>query len=316
MASILTNASAMTALQTLTATGKNLATTQNRIATGLKISEASDNAAYWSIATTMRSDNGANSVIHDALGLGSSKIDTAYSAMNKAIDSVNTIKNLVLASKNASAQDRAKNQLLINSAIGALKENAGASYAGSNLLTTDQTVDAAPATANFSTIASYSRDSTGKVTTGSIDVALANTRLIDTGGTAATKTGILDKQFAVTNAAATPVTTQTSILTIDVSAATVDNTALDGMLTGIEAAAKGLASGASQLGAAKTRIDSQKSFISALSDAVDRGIGTLVDADMNKESARLSALQVQQQLGVQALSIANASNQTIQQLFR
>eukprot|EP01132_Coremiostelium_polycephalum_P021236 gene21236-25230_t len=176
----------------------------------------------------MRSDNGANSVIHDALGLGSSKIDTAYSAMNKAIDSVNTIKNLVLASKNASAQDRAKNQLLINSAIGALKENAGASYAGSNLLTTDQTVDAAPATANFSTIASYSRDSTGKVTTGSIDVALANTRLIDAGGTAATKTGILDKQFAVTNAATTPVTTQTSILTIDVSAATVDNTALDG----------------------------------------------------------------------------------------
>lgn len=316
MASILTNASAMTALQTLTATGKNLATTQNRIATGLKISEASDNAAYWSIATTMRSDNGANSVIHDALGLGSSKIDTAYSAMNKAIDSVNTIKNLVLASKNASAEDRAKNQLLINSAIGALKENAGASYAGSNLLTTDQAVDAAPATANFSTIASYSRSSTGVVTTGSIDVALANTRLIDTGGTAATKTGILDKQFAVTNAATTPVTTQTSILTVDVSAATVDNTALDGMLTGIEAAAKGLASGASQLGAAKTRIDSQKSFISALSDAVDRGIGTLVDADMNKESARLSALQVQQQLGVQALSIANASNQTIQQLFR
>lgn len=316
MASILTNASAMTALQTLTATGKNLATTQNRIATGLKISEASDNAAYWSIATTMRSDNGANSVIQDALGLGSSKIDTAYSAMNKAIDSVNTIKNLVLASKNASAEDRAKNQLLINSAIGALKENAGASYAGSNLLTTDQAVDAAPATANFSTIASYSRDSTGKVTTGSIDVALANTRLIDAGGTPATKTGILDKQFAVTNAAAAPVTTQTSILTIDVSAAGVDNTAIDGMLTGIEAAAKGLASGASQLGAAKTRIDSQKSFISALSDAVDRGIGTLVDADMNKESARLSALQVQQQLGVQALSIANASNQTIQQLFR
>ena len=316
MASILTNASAMTALQTLTATGKNLATTQNRIATGLKISEASDNAAYWSIATTMRSDNGANSVIQDALGLGSSKIDTAYSAMNKAIDSVNTIKNLVLASKNASAEDRAKNQLLINSAIGALKENAGASYAGSNLLTTDQAVDAAPATANFSTIASYSRSSTGVVTTGSIDVALANTRLIDTGGTAATKTGILDKQFAVTNAAAAPVTTQTSILTIDVSAAGVDNTAIDGMLTGIEAAAKGLASGASQLGAAKTRIDSQKSFISARSDAVDRGIGTLVDADMNKESARLSALQVQQQLGVQALSIANASNQTIQQLFR
>ncbi|MBA8903548.1 MULTISPECIES: flagellin [unclassified Phyllobacterium] len=315
MSSILTNASAMTALQTLSVTNKNLATTQNRIATGLKISEASDNAAYWSIATTMRSDNGANSVIQDALGLGSGKVDTAYAALNKAIDSVNTIKNLVLSSKNASVDDRKKNQEAINAAISALKENAGASYAGSNLLSTDSTNDAVPATANFSVVASYNRNATtGAVTTGSIDVALKNTRLIDTLATG--KTGILDKEFAVTPAATGATTTQTSILTIDVSGATIDNKALDDILTGVEAAVKGLASGASQLGAAKSRIDTQKSFISALSDAVDRGIGSLVDADMNKESARLSALQVQQQLGVQALSIANASNQSIQQLFR
>ncbi|MCG6115544.1 MAG: flagellin, partial [Mesorhizobium sp.] len=50
MASINTNASAMTALQTLTATNKNLATTQSRISTGLRVGEAADNAAYWSIA--------------------------------------------------------------------------------------------------------------------------------------------------------------------------------------------------------------------------------------------------------------------------
>jgi flagellin len=60
----------------------------------------------------------------------------------------------------------------------------------------------------------------------------------------------------------------------------------------------------------------QNTFISKLTDTLDRGIGRLVDADMEEESARLSALQVQQQLGVQALSIANSSAQGILSLFR
>ena len=51
-------------------------------------------------------------------------------------------------------------------------------------------------------------------------------------------------------------------------------------------------------------------------DAIDRGIGTLVDADMNSESTKLQALQVQQQLGIQALSIANQQGQSILSLFR
>ena len=73
---------------------------------------------------------------------------------------------------------------------------------------------------------------------------------------------------------------------------------------------------ATRLGAAQSRIDLQKDFVSNLMDAVDRGISTLVDADMNEESTRLQALQVQQQLGIQALSIANSSSQNILSLFR
>ncbi|MDP3318988.1 MAG: flagellin, partial [Bosea sp. (in: a-proteobacteria)] len=84
MTSLLTNTSAMTALQTLTQTNKNLAQSQNRIATGQRVSTASDNAAYWSIATTMRSDNMALSAVQDALGLGAAKIDTAYAAMESS----------------------------------------------------------------------------------------------------------------------------------------------------------------------------------------------------------------------------------------
>ena len=60
----------------------------------------------------------------------------------------------------------------------------------------------------------------------------------------------------------------------------------------------------------------QKNFVSGLRDAIDKGIGQLVDADMNEESTRLQALQVQSQLGIQALSIANQSSQSILSLFR
>ncbi|RUW07923.1 flagellin, partial [Mesorhizobium sp. M1A.F.Ca.IN.020.06.1.1] len=80
MASIMTNAAALTALQSLNATNKALETTQGRISTGYRVATASDNAAYWSIATSMRSDNKALSAVQDALGLGAGKVDTAYTA--------------------------------------------------------------------------------------------------------------------------------------------------------------------------------------------------------------------------------------------
>ena len=74
--------------------------------------------------------------------------------------------------------------------------------------------------------------------------------------------------------------------------------------------------GASTLGAIQNRIDLQTTFVSNLMDTIDKGVGTLVDADMTEESTRLKALQTQQQLGVQALSIANSSSQTLLSLFR
>lgn len=307
MSSILTNASAMTALQTLSATNKNLATTQSRISTGMKVAEAQDNAAYWSIATTMRSDNKANDVISSSLGLGGAKIDTAYTAVKDTISVVDQIKEKVLSAKNASADDRAKIQTEITALQKQLGESVKASYAGSNLLSTNSANDTgADAQPNFSIVSSYNRNADGTVSTGSIDVALKDIRLVDTGAAG----GILDKTFAV------DATTNVSILDLDVSGADIDNAALDKMLAGIETAAGGLATAASTLGAAKTRVDLQTTLVKSLSDAIDRGIGAMVDADMNAESARLSALQVQQQLGVQALSIANQSTQNILSLFR
>ena len=78
----------MAALKTLRSINKQLAETQQRLATGYRINKASDNPAYWSIATTMRSDDKALSAVQDALGLGAAKLDTAYAAMDSAISVV------------------------------------------------------------------------------------------------------------------------------------------------------------------------------------------------------------------------------------
>src|SRR6478752_6789757 len=97
MTSILTNNAAMAALQTLRGVNDSLKDTQGRVSSGYRIDKAADNAAYWSIATTMRSDNKALSAVSDALGLGAAKVDTAYSAMDSAIDIVSEIKAKIVA---------------------------------------------------------------------------------------------------------------------------------------------------------------------------------------------------------------------------
>ncbi len=283
----------MTALQTLTATNKKLATTQNRISTGLRVSEASDNAAYWSISTTMQSDNKALSAVTDALGLGTGKVDTAYTAINVVKDAVDEIKKKLVAGKGASLEDQQKLQTEIKAYQNIIKSAVtNANYAGSNLLQNDGT-----ATSDLKVTASYNRVGT-TVTIDTINVAAADTQILDVAGTGGIVGGLLATTF------------------FDSSTTRLDDAAVMTAIESVETAPAKLSTGAAILGAAKNTITLQTSFISKLSDAIDRGVGAMIDADMNAESARLSALQVQQQLGVQALSIANSNAQNILALFR
>src|SRR5687767_14650231 len=103
MSSLLTNASAMTALQTLSKINADLSTTQGRISTGMRVAKASDNAAYWSIATGMRSDSAALGAVQEAIGLGAAKVDTAYAGMDAAIEVVKEIKNKLITAQEPSA---------------------------------------------------------------------------------------------------------------------------------------------------------------------------------------------------------------------
>lgn len=119
--------------------------------------------------------------------------------------------------------------------------------------------------------------------------------------------------------------TAAATLTVDNQDFTAVNTAIGAitdaasaktMVTTLETQAKSINTKLSTLGAASRKIDGQLSFTSKLSDTIEAGIGNLVDADLAKESANLQALQVKQQLGLQALSIANQAPQSIQSLFR
>ncbi len=308
MSSIMTNASAMTALQSLNQTNKNMDITQGRIATGYRVATASDSAAYWSIATTMRSDTKALGTVTDALGLGAATVDVAYTAMDASIKVVDEIKSKLVAAREPGV-DRAAIQSEVDELQNQLVSIAkSANFSGENWLSVDSS--AAGYNATKSVVASFSRTSTG-VSIGTINVDTSNIELYDAN---AAGDGILDHTSTTTNG---NVTYSVATLTIASYTDSANDLAdLDQIIGTVDGALKSMTTAASKLGAASKRIDMQKDFVSNLSDAMTRGVGQLVDADMNAESTRLKALQVQQQLGVQAMSIANSSSQNILSLFR
>ena len=311
MSSINTNVAAMTALQTLTQTNKSLTETQGRISTGYRVADASDNAAYWSIATTMRSDNAALSTVQDALGLGAATVDVAYTGINSAIKVVDQIKSKLVAARQPGV-DRDKIQSEVTELQSQLRGVAdSASFSGENWLSVDSGAAAYNATKTI--VSSFSRTD-GAVSIGTISIDVGGTKLFDSND----QSGILDTQSTTTNGGmAYSVAGSTDGL--DISALTDSDNDLEDLeeiIGTVDGVLSSMTDSATALGAAKARIGIQQDFVKGLMDAISRGVGQLVDADMNEESTKLQALQVKQQLGVQALSIANSSSQSILSLFR
>ncbi|MGH1418936.1 MAG: flagellin [Hyphomicrobiaceae bacterium] len=306
MASIHTNVSAMTALNALENTNQKLVETQNRISSGLRVATASDNSAYWSIATTMRSDNDALSTVVDALGLGGATVDVTYAALETTVDVVSELKAKLVAARQPGV-DRSKIQAEVAELQNQLEGiTSSASFSGENWLFTPTGVTAE---ATKSIVSSFTRNDTGvSVQTITVDVAALKLYDVDNAD------GILDQDRTGAGSGAT-----FKISTMDVSTltdSTADLTILDDYISGIDTALQSITSSTASLGSVATRIEMQQDFVSALMDSIQKGISQLVDADMNEESTRLQALQVQQQLGVQSLSIANQSAQSILSLFQ
>ena len=199
MSSLLTNTSAMTALQTLRSVSSNLATTQNRISTGLRVSTASDNAAYWSIATTMRSDNMALSAVQDALGLGAATIDTMYTGLNGTVDVVSQIKAKLVAARTPGV-DRGKIQSEITELQKQLKNTADfAVFNGENWISVD--FASAGYNASKSVVSSFSRAG-GVVSISSIAVSINSIKLYDKKSDATPATNVVTGASTGTFAAA------------------------------------------------------------------------------------------------------------------
>ena len=416
MSSLLTNSSAMVALQTLKTINLSLDQTNNRVSTGLRVNSASDNAAYWSIATTARSDNGALGAVQDALGVGKSTIDTVTTGLDTVRDALQLVKEKLVTASSPDV-DRDKLQVEINSLLSEIRSVASNTVSGgSNWLAVDSSDASYNATKTI--VASFSR--TGDtVAVDSISIDSSSVKLydsnqtvhtaVDAAVTTASSTYSTSKSAADT-AHATAVGTAdtdyaTAIATADTNfapggsddgdvavrdaayaaalvardsaydtAATVKTTAYSGAATAfsnaltasgtdqlglldkvrIASASNGQATASSvadidisgltgsagdlamianylqivddalgdmtdastTLGTVGSRIESQIDFVKALTDANTRAIGTLVDADMEAESTKLKALQTQQQLAIQSLSIANSTSQNILQLFR
>ena len=283
--SVNTNTGALAALQNLTSTNRGLDTTQSRINTGLAVSSTKDDSAKYTIAQKLRGDVGGLTAVTSSLNRAKSTTDVAVAGAEQISDLLNQMKTKVTEasdagldqdSRNAIAADLTSLKKQVNSIIDSSEFN------GVNLLK----APASGATGASTVSALMGTKSTS--TTGVISVA---NQALDTA--AATGFGAATADVTLANAAAA----DTLKGTIDTFATVVSTTLKN-------------------LGSASRQIDGQLSFTSKLSDVIEGGIGNLVDADLAKESAKLQALQVKQQLGLQALSIANQAPQSIMSLFR
>ncbi|SSC74032.1 unnamed protein product [Ciceribacter sp. T2.26MG-112.2] len=320
MTSLMTNTAAIAALDTLRSITASMNETQKRVSSGYKVETASDNAAYWSIATTMRSDNMALAAVEDALGFGAAKTDTAYTGLEAAVDVVTEIKAKLVAAREPGVDKEKINKELteLKAQLSSISESA--SFSGENWLYNA----AAAAVGTKEMSGSFVRAADGTVSVETLTFDTADSVLIDT--VDATR-GLLTKDYTVKvddgTATGTTMTyflidaggTGTSGTVVELSSTNTDEE-VEGMISAVDAMLADITDAAATLGAINMRVEMQTDFVADLMDVIDTGVGRLVDADMNEESTRLKALQTQQQLGIQALSIANTNSENVLALFQ
>ena len=400
MSSILTNSSAMVALQTLKGINSGLTSTQSEISTGKSVASAKDNAAVWAISKIMESDVKGFSGISDSLALGESTVAVARQASETITDLLTEMKGKIVSAQESNV-DQTKLQTdvdalreQIKSVVGAAQFNGlnlvdGSSASTVNVLSSlDRTSGGVTAkyigvSAQDLSIGNYTAAAAFTGTTGvttnadAFSFSLAGAAsgtvvIVDTnlaaGDNINMTIGDHDITYTVTAEDVASTTTADVVavglkaaieasganVSVDYNSATAGTLAItndntdsltvtgqyknagsgglgllstinvdDGnggsaatALSNIETLIQTATDAAAAFGSAESRIQTQSDFISNLSDAMTTGIGALVDADMEEASARLQALQTQQQLGIQALSIANQQPQNILALFQ
>ena len=249
----------------------------------------------------MNTQVGALGAVSSSLSESASMLSTMTAALNQTVSIMDNLQNDLLTAQDlvakgdtsdlAKTQDDIAQQQQLLLSIGSSSNVNGVNFLEATAGSTVQLLSSYDTKAGASFIT---------IDTGS------TTALFDTASTGAT-TGILGSTGAAYTAA--------SILTLDVTAAGVTSGDIGNMLTDVQTALSKITAAASNVGADQNNVTAQQTFISNLSDSLTAAVGSLVDADMNQASTKISALQVQQQLGVQALAIANSNTQLILKLF-
>ena len=401
MSSILTNTSAMVALQTMKGINMSLNKTQSDISTGKSVATAKDNAAVWAISKVMESDVQGFKGIADSLSVGSATLTVARQASESVTKLLIEVKGKIVAAQ-AQNVDRTKIQTdidaltaQIESVVGAaqfngmnlvdgsnstvnilasldrsqsgvtssnivvtaqnLSTNAGAALtAGGGTLSAANVVTGTPVTLNtfaFQGGAGALAANAPTAVPGTLTELIAGDSIslnigsvtgsyvVQQGDTAdalvaglkssLTTNGLSGSDFTLTlNAGELEVANNTNVSTAISASATRGTGGLSGLnsidvvnaaptaLANIESMLQTSIDAAASFGSTQKRIDIQNEFVGQLTDALKTGIGVMVDTDMEEASARLQALQVQQQLATQALSIANQQPQGLLALFR
>jgi flagellin len=275
--SVNTNGQAMIALQNLNATGAELGISQNRISTGRKVDTAKDNGSTWAIAQSMRANSQSLNSVRDSLQRGQSTIDVAMAAAGSISDLLLQMKEKALAASDTTLSTVSRESLNVD--FKALRDQIA------------------------KTVANAEFNGSNMIKTGGASIyALANAA-----GT--NKLTVLAQSLALGSANLTGITSTASFATNTASGA-------QSMISTVNDAIGKVSTALAKLGTGSKALDMHLTFINKLQDSIDNGIGNLVDADLAKESAKIQSLQTRQQLGVQALAIANASTQTLLSLFQ
>ncbi|MGF0538744.1 flagellin [Agrobacterium sp. ES01] len=318
MTSVSVNSTASSALSLLTGSNKALIQSQQRFSSGLKVNQASDDAAYWSIATSMRSQNLSLSSAEDATGLAAALSDTAALGMQAATDIVGEIQSRLVLAKAVGSDKTA-----INAEITQLKEQLGtvarsSSFNGENWLN----LDAGQTPGVESMVASVSDNGDAGVSVNVIDFDTATSTLMSAGDASdgiltrsysgTTKDGSSYDYYLMDAGSTVPAPASSSEIKLD---ANTTNEEIDGMLSAVNSMMSGLTDAGAALGATSNRISQNSEFLRDLQDITEIGVGRLVDADMEEEAVRFSAQKVQQQLQTQGLNIANNNMKSMLTLF-
>lgn len=278
--SVNTNSGAMIALQSLNATNSQLATVQKHISTGYRVADATDDGAAYAIAQGVRSNVGALTSANQQLGNVKGLLSTTNTALTNVSNTMIQMKNLLVKLADGNVQGDARNQDIAayNSYADSLKNAiSDATYNGKTLVG-----DIGSAKSGFGAV-NVVRNEVGSTYGIATFSGSALYGAVTNGG-------------AITNAAGAA-----ALITAGGSFVTQFNK---------------LSTQLNSYGAASNYVDSQVSYNNDKIDALNSGLGSLIDADLAKESAQMQSLQIRQQLGTQSLSIANQAPQSLLSLFK